>query len=166
MLDRLRRLLGRKPAPTRPAPAAPQQRAVVGEAPPYGGARDHVGGARISYRPDRDGDPDPGEVVWCWVPFADDPGRGKDRPVIVMGHVEYFPELLVVQLSSQERHRGEPGWIGVGTGRWDAKRRDSYADVKRPLAVAITAVRREGGTLPKDRFDEVAAELRHRYGYH
>jgi hypothetical protein len=105
-------------------------------------------------------------VVWCWVPFADDPTRGKDRPVIVMGHVEYFPDLLVVQLSSQERRRGEAGWVGIGTGRWDAKRRDSYADVRRPLAVAAASVRREGGTLPRGRFDDVAAELRQRYGYH
>ncbi|GAB5080487.1 hypothetical protein ARTHROSP310_36360 [Arthrobacter sp. AD-310] len=27
-----------------------------------------------------DGEPDPGEVVWTWVPYQEDHGRGKDRP--------------------------------------------------------------------------------------
>jgi hypothetical protein len=31
--------------------------------------------------------------------------------------------------------------------------------------VPVTAVRREGGVLSRDRFDAVADELRHRYGY-
>ena len=34
-----------------------------------------------SYEPDPDGQPDPGEVVWAWVAYEDDPARGKDRPV-------------------------------------------------------------------------------------
>ena len=32
-----------------------------------------------------DGEPDPGEVVWAWVPYEDDPAQGKDRPVLVVG---------------------------------------------------------------------------------
>ena len=35
----------------------------------------------FSYSPDPDGDADPGEVVWAWVPFEEDPAQGKDRPV-------------------------------------------------------------------------------------
>ena len=35
-------------------------------------------------RPERDGEPDPGEVVWAWVPYEDDPSQGKDRPVLVL----------------------------------------------------------------------------------
>ncbi len=34
----------------------------------------------ISYEPEADGLPDPGEVVWGWVPFEEDPSQGKDRP--------------------------------------------------------------------------------------
>jgi hypothetical protein len=167
MLNRLRRLLRSKSATVGPTPTPPSRHhAAVEAAPPYGGARDHVGGARISYRPERDGDPDPGEVVWCWVPFADEPSRGKDRPVIVMGHIEQVTDLLVVQLSSQERRRDDADWLAVGTGGWDSQRRESFADVDRPLAVAVGAVRREGGVLPRERFDDVAAELRRRYGYH
>ena len=32
------------------------------------------------YAPEMDGEPDPGEVVWAWVPYEDDPAQGKDRP--------------------------------------------------------------------------------------
>ena len=34
-----------------------------------------------TYAPENDGQPDPGEVVWAWVPYEDDPTLGKDRPV-------------------------------------------------------------------------------------
>ena len=44
-----------------------------------------AGDVTVNYRPERDGDPDPGEVVWTWVPFEDEPQQGKDRPVIVIG---------------------------------------------------------------------------------
>ena len=36
------------------------------------------------YAPEIDGEPDPGEVVWGWVPYEDDPSQGKDRPVLVL----------------------------------------------------------------------------------
>ena len=39
-------------------------------------------GAR--YAPEADGEPDPGEVVWAWVPYEDDPSQGKDRPVLLL----------------------------------------------------------------------------------
>ena len=38
-----------------------------------------------TYSPELDGEPDPGEVVWAWVPYEDDPSQGKDRPVLVIG---------------------------------------------------------------------------------
>ena len=41
-----------------------------------------------SYAPEPDGQPDPGEVVWGWVPFEDDPSQGKDRPVLLVGRTE------------------------------------------------------------------------------
>ena len=28
------------------------------------------------YAPEADGQPDPGEVVWAWVPYEDDPTQG------------------------------------------------------------------------------------------
>src|ERR1700749_4488442 len=46
-----------------------------------------IGPVRMSYSPQTDGAPDPGEVVWTWVPFEENDGRGKDRPGLV-GAVE------------------------------------------------------------------------------
>jgi hypothetical protein len=43
-----------------------------------------IGPVRMSYSPQTDGAPDPGEVVWTWVPFKENDGRGKDRPVLVV----------------------------------------------------------------------------------
>lgn len=33
----------------------------------------------IAYAPHPDGEPDPGEIVWSWVPYEDDPSQGKDH---------------------------------------------------------------------------------------
>src|ERR1700761_1921415 len=35
---------------------------------------------KLVYAPDLDGRADPGEIVWTWVIYEDDPSRGKDRP--------------------------------------------------------------------------------------
>src|SRR3954465_3472466 len=78
-----------KPAP-RPAPRAaakPAGRGVAaGTVPqsssPYPG--DFTGRAKTSYAPKPDGNPDPGEVVWTWVPFEEDYSQGKDRPVLLI----------------------------------------------------------------------------------
>ena len=59
----------------------------------------------IEYSPRMDGDPDPGEVVWTWVPFEEDPEQGKDRPVVVIGR--RGPSLVGVPLTIEaEQSRG------------------------------------------------------------
>jgi hypothetical protein len=120
------------------------------------------GGVRIVYAPDRDGDPDPGEVVWAWVPYEDDPSQGKDRPVLVIGYERDGGRLVAVPLSSRDhadrRDAGE--WVPVGTGAWDRERRESFADADRVLRFAPRDVRREGAALPRDRFDAVVARAR------
>ena len=40
---------------------------------------------KVAYAPDLDGQADPGEIVWTWVVYEDDPSKGKDRPVLVVG---------------------------------------------------------------------------------
>src|SRR3712207_5481502 len=57
----------------------------------------------VQYRPRDDGAPDPGEIVWAWVPYDEGDGRGKDRPVLVIGR--RGPELLGLMLSSQDHDR-------------------------------------------------------------
>src|SRR5450756_320149 len=49
---------------------------------PYPG--DFAGQVSPVYAPNLDSVPDPGEVVWTWVPFEEDFERGKDRPVLLL----------------------------------------------------------------------------------
>jgi hypothetical protein len=119
---------------------------------------------RIGYTPNRDGQPDPGEIVWTWVPYEDDPRQGKDRPVVVIGRAG--DRLAVVPLSSRgpEGRPDDPGdWVTVGSGQWDGEGRTSYTNVERVLRVAENEVRREGATLDRAHFDAVVAGVRQRH---
>ena len=104
---------------------------------------------RVEYTPHLDGDPDPGEVVWAWIPFEDDPTLGKDRPVVIIGR--HGAALSGVALTSKERD----GWVDIGTGDWDSRHRRSYAKVDRLLDLDPGAVRREGSILNRRQFDQV-----------
>src|SRR5690349_7397212 len=86
-------------------------------------------GRRIEYSPDLDGDADPGEIVWTWVPYEDDPNQGKDRPVLVVGRSDRT--VLGLMLSSQERRDGEHNWLPIGTGAWDREDRPSFIRLDR-----------------------------------
>jgi PemK-like, MazF-like toxin of type II toxin-antitoxin system len=113
---------------------------------------------KISYSPHgRNGVAEPGEVVWTWVPFEDDPKQGKDRPVLVIGTIG--KNLAALPLTSKD-HDERRDVIELGTGSWDSERRVSYVKLDQLLTVPPKKVRREGGTLEKDRFDHVVAELR------
>ncbi|MFC7405961.1 type II toxin-antitoxin system PemK/MazF family toxin [Georgenia alba] len=123
----------------------------------------------MDYRPEPDGLPDPGEVVWTWVPYEDDPRRGKDRPVLVLARVD--GAYLVAQMTSQDHDRDAEQearhgrhWVDVGVGGWDARRRPSEARLDRLLLVDAGAVRRSGGAVGADRFREVVAALRAHHG--
>ncbi|NMO01294.1 type II toxin-antitoxin system PemK/MazF family toxin [Gordonia sp. TBRC 11910] len=117
----------------------------------------------ISYAPDLDGAADPGEVVWTWVPFEDDPTQGKDRPVLVVGRGT--DDLLGLMLSSKDYHRSDADWFALGPGVWDREGRDSYVRLDRVLIVAEHGIRREGAILERRRFDQIARELCERYGW-
>jgi hypothetical protein len=117
-------------------------------------------GVRIEYSPDLDGNADPGEVVWTWVPFEDDPSQGKDRPVVIVGR--RGQHLVGVQLTSKQ-HDNEPQFE-VGTGQWDREGRTSYAKLERLLEIDPAQVRREGAVLPKPTFDGVVKGLERVHG--
>jgi len=113
-----------------------------------------------SYEPEQDGEPDPGEVVWAWVPFEDDPDRGKDRPVLVIGRDG--SQLICLQLTSKDHDRDAEDearygryWMDVGSGEWDREGRPSEVRLDRLLRMSESEVRREGAALPKERFDAV-----------
>jgi mRNA-degrading endonuclease toxin of MazEF toxin-antitoxin module len=167
MLTWLRDLV-RRPSSQRRRPAPVQRRPGTATPAPAtaGRARGYDGPVRVLYAPDRDGDPDPGEVVWTWVPYEEDPAQGKDRPVVVVGQAtaEAPGTLAVVPLSSQD-HDGDPGWMELGSGPWDREGRVSSVRLDRVLAVAPQAVRREGSALDRARFEQVAGELRRLHGW-
>jgi hypothetical protein len=115
-----------------------------------------LAGVTMEYRPDLDGEPDPGEVVWTWVPWEEDPTQGKDRPVVLIGRRGSM--LVGVPLTSK-RHDNEPQ-VAIGTGPWDHEGRPSYVKLDRILDVDPAQVRREGAVLPRERYDEIIAALR------
>jgi len=126
---------------------------------------DYRGRPPISYDPHTGALPDPGEVVWAWVPYEDDAGQGKDRPVLLIGRDgDWF---LGAYLSStdhdadatQEEAAGRH-WVEVGTGAWDTRRRASFARVDRIVRVHPDDVRGRAEKLDKPRFDKVAAGVR------
>jgi hypothetical protein len=105
----------------------------------------------IEYSPSIDGDPDPGEVVWAWVPYEEDPSQGKDRPVVVIGR--RGDRLVGVPLTSRRNDR--EAQVAMGTGDWDPERRPSYARIWRMLELDPTSMRREGAVLDRNRFDRL-----------
>ena len=120
---------------------------------------------QIDYAPRPDGLPDPGEVVWTWVPYEDDPTQGKDRPVLVIGVDGTSLIALVMTSKDHDRDAAQEAaagrlWMDVGTGAWDAQRRPSEVRLNRVLRLAPGAVRREGAALPRTTFDQVVAAAR------
>ncbi|WEV28407.1 type II toxin-antitoxin system PemK/MazF family toxin [Streptomyces sp. 71268] len=124
---------------------------------------EQVGPVRTEYAPDPDGDPDPGEIVWTWVPYEENDGRGKDRPVLVVAR-EKAGTLLAVQLSSK-RHDEDREWVPIGSGPWDSAGRQSWVDLDRVLRVHRDGMRREACALARPLFDRVVTRLRRRYGW-
>ncbi len=141
-----------------PTPALPAGRPVSSTfAPTAHRAR------RVSYAPNLDGKADPGEVVWTWVVFEDDPSRGKDRPVLVVGRDRRV--LLGLMLSSRDPRHADPDWIGIGRGGWDYEGRVSWVRLDRVLDVPEEGIRREGAILEREVFDGVASRLRAEYSW-
>ncbi|WP_082556781.1 type II toxin-antitoxin system PemK/MazF family toxin [Modestobacter sp. Leaf380] len=161
-----------------PGPSADRPRATLRDRPSDAdlarpaarGAGDFTGRGEIAYAPRDDGRPDPGEVVWAWVPYEEGDGRGKDRPVLVVGRTG--SDLLGLMLTSKDHDRDAADearhgrhWLDVGTGGWDRQGRPSEVRLDRVLRIDPDDVRREGATLDRRRFDTVATEARRVLGW-
>ncbi|WP_374100691.1 type II toxin-antitoxin system PemK/MazF family toxin [Streptomyces sp. 7-21] len=120
--------------------------------------------ARAVYAPAFDGDPDPGEIVWTWVPYEENDGRGKDRPVLVIAREENAQTLLAVQLTSRDRSHDRE-WMPLGTGPWDREARESWVHLERVLRVHPSGMRREACALDRARYNRVVDALRLRHGW-
>ena len=130
--------------------------------PDRGGAYDYRGRFTVVYAPEIDDEPDPGEIVWAWVPYEEDPNQGKDRPIVVLGSaVDAGNDYAALMVSSRDRSR-DRDWVGIGAGSWDRENRPSFVRLDRLLAVSATAVRREGAVMTKAQFAIVVEGLRER----
>ncbi|MBM7825271.1 hypothetical protein JOD55_001098 [Arcanobacterium pluranimalium] len=119
----------------------------------------------FEYRPDNDAVPDPGEVVWTWIPYEENNGEGKDRPVLVVAVVG--ETAICAQMTSKdhahsslyqdEYHRW---WLDLGSGNWDRDNRASEVRLDILWQVPFTEVRRIGGFLEKNRYLRVIAALK------
>lgn len=118
---------------------------------------------RLSYAPQKDGEPDAGEVVWTWVPYAEGDGRGKDRPVLVIGR-QSGQRVYALKLTSRSRD-GERDFLPLGSGPWDPAGRTSWVDLDQLYSVHVEGMRREAAALDLDRFTRVAAALQRRWGW-
>lgn len=138
--------------------------AAVGLANAYPG--DFRGTAKVSYAPSPNGRPEPGEVVWTWVPYEEDHSQGKDRPVLLVGTSGRY--LLGLMLTSKD-HDGDArradDYVDIGTGPWDRQSRPSEAKLDRILQINPQDVRREGAILDAGSFRRIAAVLQSRHGW-
>ena len=141
-----------------------------------------TGGAlTLAYAPLADDRPDPGEVVWAWVPYEEDITQGKDRPVLVIAEEDADrggsdgsgPVLVALMLTSRDRTADgavatdEHGstWVDIGSGDWDREGRPSEVRADRLLRLSPAVVRREGGRLDRQRYERVAEAVRDVHGW-
>ena len=121
-----------------------------------------LGPVHTEYAPKHDGDPDPGEVVWTWVPYEEHDGRGKDRPVLIVAREKGLGTLLAIKLTSKW-HADAENWVDVGNGAWDREARESWAVIDRVMRVHHEGMRREACAMDRPDFDKVIAHLHKRY---
>ena len=148
------------PRPSVPKPSSAQSSAPKPSAPTSTGASDgsdYPGDYRdminFEYSPSLDGDADPGEIVWTWVPFEEDHSQGKDRPVLLVGRDgEYLLALMMTSKDHNNREHADSNYLDIGSGPWDSQGRASEVKLNRVIRVRPDAMRREGAVMPEDTF--------------
>lgn len=140
-----------KPGPGASKPAASQQQSSQGQGSDYPG--DYRGSIDFEYSPSLDGDPDPGEIVWTWVPYEEDHTQGKDRPVILVGRDgEYLLAFMMTSKDHNNRDHADSNYLDIGSGSWDSQGRASEVKLNRVLRVRPENMRREGAIMPHETF--------------
>ncbi|WP_311647919.1 type II toxin-antitoxin system PemK/MazF family toxin [Rothia mucilaginosa] len=139
-----------------PKPSAPASTGASGASGASDGS-DYPGDYRdiinFEYSPSLDGDADPGEIVWTWVPFEEDHSQGKDRPVLLVGRDgEYLLALMMTSKDHNNREHADPNYLDIGSGPWDPQGRASEVKLNRVIRVRPDAMRREGAIMPEDTF--------------
>ncbi|HWU27678.1 MAG TPA: type II toxin-antitoxin system PemK/MazF family toxin [Microbacterium sp.] len=124
---------------------------------------DRVGDVNVGYSPSRNGQPDSGEVIWTWVPYEENDGRGKDRPVLVIGR-QSADRVYAVRMTSKAHDR-DRDFLSIGSGAWDSQGRESWVDIEQLYSVHHDGMRREAAVLDKGRYGRVTEALIRRYGW-
>lgn len=142
------------PKPSAPKPSASTRSASTASA---SAGSDYPGDYRdminFEYSPSLDGDADPGEIVWTWVPFEEDHSQGKDRPVLLVGRDgEYLLALMMTSKDHNNREHADSNYLDIGSGPWDPQGRASEVKLNRVIRVRPDAMRREGAIMPEDTF--------------
>ena len=170
-----------KPRPASSPKPRPTSTPKTPATPKVAASRDvHISGNQVwdvarrglpefSYQPVADNDADPGEVVWTWISYEEDPTQGKDRPVVVLARTG--SDVVVAQLTSknhdidreQEAHWGRY-WLAIGAGDWDPQGRVSSVRLDRLLLVSQRDVRREGATLDRATYNKVVTAIAKHWG--
>lgn len=142
-----------------PKPSAPKSSASTRSASTASASAgsDYPGDYRdminFEYSPSLDGDADPGEIVWTWVPFEEDHSQGKDRPVLLVGRDgEYLLALMMTSKDHNNREHADPNYLDIGSGPWDPQGRASEVKLNRVIRVRPDSMRREGAIMPEDTF--------------
>lgn len=142
-----------------PKPSAPKSSASTRSASTTSASAgsDYPGDYRdminFEYSPSLDGDADPGEIVWTWVPFEEDHSQGKDRPVLLVGRDgEYLLALMMTSKDHNNREHADPNYLDIGSGPWDPQGRASEVKLNRVIRVRPDSMRREGAIMPEDTF--------------
>jgi len=118
---------------------------------------DYHGVPHLTYTPHEDALPDPGEVVWTWVPYEEDYTQGKDRPVLIVAiDGPWLLGLMLTRQDHDQEAREGRFWVEIGTGPWDPQHRVSEVRVNRIVRVYADDVRRIGGRVSLDVFHLVA----------
>lgn len=133
-----------------PKPSAPASTVASDDSDYPGDYRDVI---NFEYSPSLDGDADPGEIVWTWVPFEEDHSQGKDRPVLLVGRDgEYLLALMMTSKDHNNREHADPNYLDIGSGPWDPQGRASEVKLNRVIRVRPDSMRREGAIMPEDTF--------------
>lgn len=124
---------------------------------------DYFGSVSFDYSPALDGDADPGEVVWAWVPFEEDYSQGKDRPVLIIGRSgSYLLGLMLTSKDHSNTRSADPNYLDIGAGVWDKEGRNSEVKLNRVIQLNPNGIRREGAIMDRATFDFIAEAYRGR----
>lgn len=118
----------------------------------------------FDYSPNHDGGPDPGEIAWTWVPYQENNGRGKDRPVIALamdGDYVIFAQLTSKDHADHRIRKDRYGtwWMDIGSGAWDPQGRASEVKLNILWIVHESHIRRMGSALDAKIYSNVVTAI-------